>query len=313
MYRQNAQVSPDVVVLGDANPDLVLRGDVVPRFGQAEQLLDSADVTLGGSGAIMAAGLARLGVGVALVAAVGRDAFGDLTLDLLRQHGVSVDHVVRRDDVGTGLSVILAAGTRAILTHSGAIGSLAAADVPDGLLTGRHVHVASPYLVVRLRPDLPALLRQARSSTLDTNDDPARTWADLPALLDAADTVLPNAGEVLLWAAALGRRTDDWRDAARYVSERGVEVVVKAGADGAAVVTRDGELHQQPEVVVPVDTTGAGDTFDAAWVAARLAGEPPEQAIRWAVAAGTTSTRAVGGTAAQPDRDELLRAIGALP
>ena len=63
--------SPEIVVLGDANPDLVLTGDVVPRFGQAEQVLDTATLTLGGSGAIVAAGLARLGVRVALCGFVG--------------------------------------------------------------------------------------------------------------------------------------------------------------------------------------------------------------------------------------------------
>ncbi|MBZ5738722.1 carbohydrate kinase family protein [Nocardioides mangrovi] len=304
----------DVVVLGDANPDLVLRGDVVPRFGQAEQLVDAADLTLGGSGAIMAAGLARLGVDVAIVAAVGRDPFGDLVLGMLEEHGVATDLVVRRGDLGTGLSVVLSAGTRAILTHAGAIGSLTAADVPaEAVAAARHVHVASPYLVTRLRADLPTVLAGARSSSVDTNDDPARAWADLAALADAAGTLLPNDGEVVLWAQALGHRTDDWLDAAAYVASRGVEVVVKAGAEGGAHVTADGVVRQEPAPVTPVDTTGAGDTFDAAWVAARLAGEPPERALRWAVAAGTLSTQGVGGTAAQPDRDTLLRAVGVLP
>ena len=63
-----------VLVVGDANPDLVLRGDVVPRFGQAEQLLDDASLVIGGSAAITAHGLARLGRPVSLLAAVGDDA-----------------------------------------------------------------------------------------------------------------------------------------------------------------------------------------------------------------------------------------------
>ena len=62
-----------VLVVGDANPDLVLTGDVVPRFGQVEQLLDSATLTIGGSAGITAHALARLGRPVSLVAAVGTD------------------------------------------------------------------------------------------------------------------------------------------------------------------------------------------------------------------------------------------------
>ncbi len=68
-----APLAHDVLVLGDVNPDLVLTGDVVPRFGQAEQLLTGADLLIGGSGAITAHGMARLGLDVALVAEVGDD------------------------------------------------------------------------------------------------------------------------------------------------------------------------------------------------------------------------------------------------
>jgi hypothetical protein len=68
--------APEVLVIGDANPDLVLSGDVEPRFGQVEKLVDAADLVLGGSAAIVATGLARLGVPTALAATVGDDAFG---------------------------------------------------------------------------------------------------------------------------------------------------------------------------------------------------------------------------------------------
>ncbi len=82
LHRDHDDVGAEgmrVLVAGDANLDLVLRGDVVPRFGQAEQLLDSADLVLGSSAGICASGLARLGADVALVARVGADVFGDRT------------------------------------------------------------------------------------------------------------------------------------------------------------------------------------------------------------------------------------------
>ena len=80
----------DVLVVGDANPDLVLRGDVRPRFGQAEQLLDAADLVLGGSAAITAAGCARLGLRTALLAAVGDDVFGAFVRERLAERGVEL-------------------------------------------------------------------------------------------------------------------------------------------------------------------------------------------------------------------------------
>jgi len=73
----------DLLVLGDANPDLVLTGDVEPRFGQTERLVDDARLTVGGSGAIAATGAARLGLRVAFCGVVGDDPFGDFLRDEL--------------------------------------------------------------------------------------------------------------------------------------------------------------------------------------------------------------------------------------
>src|SRR3954454_5746819 len=79
-WRPPTMPHHDLVVLGDCNPDLLLAGDVVPRFGQAEQLLDVAQFEIGGSGAIVAAGAARLGLRTALIALVGDDALGHIQL-----------------------------------------------------------------------------------------------------------------------------------------------------------------------------------------------------------------------------------------
>src|SRR3954463_10391750 len=95
----------DVLVVGDANPDLILRGDVVPRFGQAEQLLSDADLVIGGSGAIAAHALARLGRPTRLVAAIGADSCGDLIEKLLLDGGVDTSALVRDAEASTGVTV----------------------------------------------------------------------------------------------------------------------------------------------------------------------------------------------------------------
>jgi len=112
----------DVLVLGDANVDLVLRGDVVPRFNQAEQILDAATLVLGGSAGITAHALARLGRATRIGALTGRDVFGDQVVDLLAAAGVDTTTVVRDPGRTTGLTVVLSQGQeRAILTFLGAI------------------------------------------------------------------------------------------------------------------------------------------------------------------------------------------------
>lgn len=307
----------DVLVLGDLNPDLVLTGDVVPRFGQAEQLLDGADLLLGGSGAITAHGLARLGARVALVAQVGPDVFGDLVLGTLHGAGVDVTRVGRSASAGTGLSVILSDGERrSTLTYLGAIDAPPPRwSRPADLPPARHLHVSSYYLQPAVAAALPSLLPLARAVgmtvSLDTNLDPTGAFAGLPAVLPLVDYLLPNAAEVRGMAAALNPQglgdVSDLVAAAAAVAAYGPTVVVKDGSAGALLVRPDGTVRRDPgRGVRAVDTTGAGDTFDAGFLAALARGLDEAEALTWATAAGRLATRALGGTTAQPTVAELL-------
>jgi len=300
-----------VLVVGDANPDLVLSGDVVPRFGQAEQLLDEAALVVGGSASITAHGLARLGRPVSLVAAVGDDTFGVFLTERLGGAGVDVRHVAVRPDLPTGLTVALNRGDdRAMLTLTGALDSLTEPDLHralDGLHAEglRHVHVGSLFLLPSLAAILPAFLARAHerglTTSLDTNDDPAGQWEGVDALLPHLDVLLPNRAE----AVALGRDADPHR-AAAALAARGPLTVVKDGATGAFAVSPDGTVTAVAgRAVRAVDTTGAGDTFDAAFLDAWLDAVPLTDALARAVTAGARSVAFVGGTAGQPTRDQL--------
>jgi len=175
----------DLVVLGDCNPDvLVLGDDVTPAFGQQEKLVGSITMVIGGSAAITAVAAARLGLRVALVAAVGAERPGEFMLDQLAAEGVDVSAVAVRADTPTGMTVALSqGGDRAILTALGAVASLTAADVPGALLAwARHVHASSYFLLEdSLGPGLAGLLSAARAAgattSLDTNWDPSGRWA----------------------------------------------------------------------------------------------------------------------------------------
>ncbi len=98
----------DLVVVGDCNPDvLVLGRDVTPEFGQQEKLVHRMSLVIGGSAAITAVAAARLGLRVALVAAVGDDQAGRFMLGQLEAEGVDVAAVARRAGVPTGMTVAL--------------------------------------------------------------------------------------------------------------------------------------------------------------------------------------------------------------
>jgi sugar/nucleoside kinase (ribokinase family) len=299
----------DLLVLGDCNPDLVLSGpDLQPAFGQAERLVHDAELTIGGSAAIMACGAARLGLLTAVVAVVGDDLFGRFMIDALDARGVDTSAIVVDPRVRTGLTVILArAQDRAILTFPGAIAALRADGVDPALVARtRHLHVASFFLQTGLAPGLGGLLASARragvSTSLDPNWDPAERWdGGLHGLLSHVDVLLPNAAE----AAALTGCADP-EAAAGALAARGPLVVVKLGADGA-LAARAGQATiavAAASIGEPVDAVGAGDSFDAGLLAAWLGGETVADAVALGCACGALSTRAAGGTDAQPTLEQ---------
>jgi sugar/nucleoside kinase (ribokinase family) len=310
----------DLLVVGDVNADLVLRGgELEPRFGQREQLVESASLVLGGSGAIVAAGAARLGLRVAMAGCVGDDVLGRAMLDALG--GVDTA-AVRRADAPTGISVGLARpGDRAVLTALGALAVFRAEDVPSDLLAAaRWVHVASPFLQPAL--DVAAIAARAAGTTsLDPGWDPSERW-DLA--WQGFDVLMPNAQEAQRLSGE-----EDVEAAATALAARGPLTVVKAGEAGALAAPGEPTSNAAAESasgnaaaesaarsasaeilraaaprVDPVDATGAGDSFDAGFIAARLAGEDLGAALALGCACGALSTRAAGGTAGQPTLEE---------
>jgi sugar/nucleoside kinase (ribokinase family) len=296
----------DLLVIGDCNPDvLVLGGDVTPVFGQQEKLVDRMALVTGGSASITAVAAARLGLRVALAAAIGDDAAGHFMLAELARAGVDTASVAVRAELATGLTVALSRGDdRAILTAQGAIGTLTPADVPAGLLSAaRHVHVSSYFLLERtLGPGLAALLATARaaggSTSLDTNWDPAGTWGAgfFRDVLAETDLLLPNQAEALRLAAAA-----TLPEAIAALTKTGNAIAVKLGARGARYASGPRQYLATPPPVSPVDTTGAGDCFNAGLLAGLLRGLDPAAALALGCAAGAASTQGLGGTAASPD------------
>jgi sugar/nucleoside kinase (ribokinase family) len=297
----------DILVAGEVNPDLILKGDVTPEFGQVEKLVDSASLTIGSSSAIFACGAARLGMKVSFIGVCGDDLFGRFMLDAMQRRGVDTSNLIVRVDGQTGLSVILNQGTdRAILTYPGLIPALRASDILDDLLKrARHLHVASYFLQRSLQPDLPSLFRRAHrfglTTSLDTNYDPTELWAGFDELLSVTDVFLPNEKEAL----SLSRESTVRLAAERLGSK--VEVVgIKLGAEGALGVTKGEKVKVGSISVDVVDTVGAGDNFDAGFLYGHLSGWSLERSLQLACVCGGLSTQRPGGTDGQPTLDEAL-------
>jgi len=301
----------DIAVIGELNADLILTGAVKPAFGQVEQIVDDATLTVGSSGAIFACGAARLGLKVAYCGLVGDDQFGRFMLEKLDERGVDVAGVLVDPAVKTGLSVILSLGDdRAILTHLGSIAALRADQVSNTILgRTRHVHVSSFFLQHALRPGLPMLLAATRGAgatvSLDTNWDPTERWNDgLTETLRHVDVFLPNTQEALAIAGA-----PSLEQALSRLSRRIATVVVKQGSAGA--IARQGETTvEDAGFRVPVvDSTGAGDSFDAGFLYGYLHEWGLAETLTLGCACGALSTRSAGGVDTQATLGEAQKLI----
>jgi sugar/nucleoside kinase (ribokinase family) len=294
----------DVTIAGELNLDLILYGLPEQLEPERELLADRMMLTLGSSSAIVAHNLAALGGRVGFQSRIGDDPLGKIALERLGGSGVDVS-LVRRvpGEITTGLTVILPHPTwRNILTYAGTIAELSWDDLAfDYLADSRHFHFSSYYLQRGLRPRVAELFQGMKSKgltvSLDTNDDPDDRWdSDLREILRHVDVFLPNERE-----ACKAAGTDDLQAAIRKLSEWVPLLVVKLGKQGA-IALRDGErISGAPLQVMPVDTVGAGDSFDAGFLYEFVRGSDLQKCLASGNRAGALSTTRPGGTEAFRD------------
>ncbi len=297
------------LVIGELNVDLIAAGlQRLPKLGE-EVEAQSFDIVLGSASAIFASGLARLGHPVSFVSKVGNDFFGQLCRRELEARGIETSCVKSSTKTATGVTVCISTlKDRAQVTYPGAIAELSLKDIPASVFDGfAHLHLSCFSLQKRLKPDFGKLFAMAKRRGLSTSFDPNSTLVGetkklaLQALKHV-DVLFLNQTEAAQLtgkaSAALG---------ARQLSKLVPCVVVKLGSKGA-LVGRDGQIETVPGYRVrSVDTTGAGDSFAAGFIAGMLAGQSDSDCLRTGNACGALSTRAVGGTGAQPTQEELRR------
>lgn len=321
MGAPTAERDLDLLVLGELNPDIIVSDpDPVPIFGQVERIVESVRMTVGSSSAIVACGAARLELRVGFCGVVGDDALGRFMLDALAGRGIDISACSIDPSRPTGASLILASPRdRAILTGMGTIGALDVDALPDSLIgRARHVHLGAFYLQDASRERLPDFFARIReggiTTSFDPNWDPSGRWdGGIDRMLAASDIFFPNAAEARAIAGI-----DDVEQAAVALAGRGAIgrqdggpiVAVKLGAAGALACHADGVIVRVPALAAdPVDTTGAGDSFDAGFLRAWLDGADLEECLALGVVCGALSTRQAGGVDGQPTLAEARRAL----
>jgi sugar/nucleoside kinase (ribokinase family) len=273
--------------------------------------LEEIRMTPAGTAGGTSVDLARLGASVVAVGAIGRDAVGDFLVGALEAAGVDMVFLVRKDGVQTSASIlpIPPDGSRLAWHVPGANSGFSLDDVPwDVLAECDAVHLGGLTRLPAIDGE-PAgrILAHAREHGALTTADclgvrGEAAAAQIAETLPHVDIFMPNEGEALKVAG-----DPDAASAARRFRELGARcVIVKRGPDGCLIVDDEGE-RAVPAMVAPVvDTTGCGDAFCAAVIAARCAGWPIDDAAELGCAAGALNLRGLGSDAGARDVSELL-------
>jgi ribokinase len=303
---KKATFQPDLVVVGGANTDYFIKGNRLPEKGKSAPG-ERFESQPGGKGINQAIGAARLGARVALVAMMGNDLRAREILERLEAEGVDTRHVSRTDNVPTGATLIMIGeeGQTTRMWVAGANVLLLPSVVEDASAPLRSARLVLAQLEVPSASVMRAF-ELAREHPIPTmlDDDPAIPLTDaMMALIDAIRVDL-DAEQVISGAAV----TD--HDAAIAVAasliHRGARIVaLQSPDDGNMVVTPEAAYSFPPVSVVPIDRTGAGDAFSAAFAVALLEGKPLEQAGFFANAAAAWATTRIGAVAGLPTRNEL--------
>ena len=292
-----------IVVVGSFNADLVSYLKRMPRPG--ETVHGDAFVTgAGGKGSNQAVAAARLGAEVTFVGRVGSDVFANLAYELWQAEGVNSDYVVQDPDHATGVAPILvdSHGENMIVVILGANLNLQPSDIEAA--KDRIADADALVVQLEINVDMAAYaLKAAQAAGIMTILNPAPAAALPSETLQLADYLTPNETEL---ETLSGRAGGDVAARARSLLARdGQRAVVTLGARGAQIVSQNQSVHIAPFEIDAVDTTGAGDAFNAGLAVALAEGRRLRAAVRFANAAAALSVSKRGAAGSAPYRAEV--------
>ncbi|MDO4548552.1 MAG: ribokinase [Clostridia bacterium] len=301
-----------ICVVGSLNVDLTI---TVPRFHlPGESMIGTSFATYtGGKGGNQAVACARLGAEVNMVGCLGDDGNGEFYLNSLKAEGIPTDGIVVKEGVNTGMAIIEVdpSGDNRIIVVIGANDEL---DL-DAITAKKDYISQSDICLFQCENPLPSInhaMAIARQSGAVIILDPAPAPSSpLPeAILALCDYVTPNETELMALTGMPVDTVEQAVEAAGKLLDKGAKAVInKRGSEGALFVSADGYKMYPGFKVEAVDTTAAGDSFNAGLAIGLSLGYGIDEAIILANAVGALSTLKKGAKAGMPTLDEAQRFI----
>jgi ribokinase len=298
-----------IIVMGSVNFDLVATAPRVPLPGETLTGIDFATFH-GGKGANQAVAVAKLGYPVSMIARVGDDDFGPGLKLALRKAGVDVRAVETvKGSSGVALINIGSDGQNNIVAVPGANGKVSGRDVRKNAALLRKAGMILAQLEIPLDA-MDALAEFAHKNKIPLMLDPAPARELPAALLRSTTWITPNESETRVLCGLPHDEPVTPSTAARcaeLLMARGPKnVVIKMGAQGAFIATADGIREMAPAFQVKaVDTTAAGDAFNAGFAVSLMSGKMPLDAARFAAAVAAISVTRKGAQPSMPTRREV--------
>lgn len=307
-----------VVVVGSANADIYVEIDRLPKEG--ETIAARGGQTLaGGKGANQAACAGKLSHPTYFIGQVGKDAHGSLMKDALSSCGVRIDYLNTVSDT-TGHAVVLLqpGGKNSIIIVGGANVSWPILEDGMNCLSANAQQIIREAGIVLLQREVPNSLnlevaKIARSANVPVILDAGGMEGPIPEnLLKCIDIFSPNETELERLTGASTNTIDQVIEAAAKCHEMGVkQVLVKLGERGSVLVTEGLPPILQPAILAPMvlDTTGAGDTFTAAFAVALVERNSVAESLKFAAAAASLCIQVKGAIPSMPDRNAVLQLL----
>jgi ribokinase len=302
-------MAKQIVVVGSVNLDLVCSGKRIPAPGET-LAGDKFQTFFGGKGANQAVAVGRLGYPVSMIAKVGDDEFGNQLRKGLRSADVNVRQVGTARDTASGVALISvdARGQNSIMVIPGANGKLLPGDVEKALPMLRAAGMILTQLEIPMET-VEYLCEISHRNGIPLMLDPAPA-RNLPRqILKQVSYLTPNETEMctLCGIPNADLNKEIVAESAQKLRSKGAaNVIIKLGARGAYVHAADGLPRMVPTFKVPVvDSTAAGDAFNAGLAVALMRGESLPDATRYAAAVGAVSVTRAGAQPAMPTADEV--------
>ena len=297
-----------IVVVGSTNIDFVVRLTEMPKKGETVHT-KSFDKIPGGKGANQACAVGKLGGDCTFLSAVGNDGVSELALSSLRAANVNIRPVLISDDTSTGIAIIAVndEGENSIMIIPGANNLC-----DNDYFTAHQSELNdADYVIAQLETPIDSvynLLVAAKEAKKVTILNPAPAPDTIPDLvLSHIDFLTPNETELAKVTGMPTETIPEITAAAEALLQRGVgNVLVTVGSRGALLCNRNGSHLYPAYPQKSVDTTAAGDTFNAAFAVALAEGRTMDEAIVFANAAAGLSVTHKGAQTSIPCRSEVL-------